>query len=77
MRYVLAPGITIALIATCAAQPALARPCTHPMTRLASAQADARRPSPALPRAKEDRKPPCAILQKWTRGTTDQLKALI
>jgi hypothetical protein len=73
MRYALA----LALIATCAAQPALAKPCTYPMTRLASAQADARRPAPATPRAKEEeRRPPCTILQKWTPGETDQVQAL-
>jgi hypothetical protein len=48
------------------------------MTRLASTQADARRPAPATPRAKEDeRRPPCAILQKWTPGATDQMQALV
>ncbi|MFA6113648.1 MAG: hypothetical protein WC729_06635 [Sphingomonas sp.] len=72
MRY----AFTFALIATCAAQPALAKPCTYPMTRLASVQADARRPAPAAPRAKEDRKPPCTILQKWMPGKTDQLQVL-
>lgn len=72
MRYALA----LALIVTCAAQPALAKPCSYPMTRLASAQADVRPPAPATPRAKEeDRRPPCAILQNWMPGKTDQVQA--
>ena len=74
MRY----AFILALIATCAAQPALAKPCTYPMTRLASAQADARRLAPATPRAKEEeeRRPPCTILQKWMPDKTDQMQAL-
>jgi hypothetical protein len=69
MRLVLAPILTGALIATCVAQPALAKPCTYPMTR-ASAQPQTNRQAPTAPRAKESRNPPCTILQKWVPDAT-------
>ena len=67
MRYVLASIV----IAACAAQPALAKPCTYPMTRLASAQPQGSHQAPIAPRAKETRNPPCTILQKGTQAGAD------
>jgi hypothetical protein len=63
MRYALASIV----IATYVAQPALAKPCTYPMTRLASAQPH----MSVAPRAKESRNPPCTILQKGTQAGAD------
>lgn len=48
------------------APPTPPTPCAYPMFRLASDQPEARKHPPTTRRGRDERHPPCAILQKWS-----------